>query len=262
MIKYRNKYTIILVSIIALSLITWLSVNFLRQRECLNKEHIALIGGYEFPIIFEDGDYSKELLNIITNDINLVYTQLESIGITDNTRDYLYEIKGQLFKSNSFFYRNNEPFYSPDVFVKANVGDLLDIDGKRYFLASKMLINKYKELQQFHEKNKNILKELHYFLYTLNNIQDPDNLTNEEIQGYIHFINLAPEDYNDEELKNEFIGLLKYKFSIQSYLSFHEVILNNIELILCEGFVKDKNTDKLFSTNNYGLVHGRWHLVF
>ena len=103
------------------------------------------IANTDFPIIIEDGNYSKELLNLALNDINSIYSQLKEYEISYRSPNRSYTINGENIQTNIYFYAGRQNLYAPSIFAKTNLGYLLEVNGEKHFILSNLILNEYQK---------------------------------------------------------------------------------------------------------------------
>ena len=119
-------------------------------------------------MVFEDGDHTTEIITVIINDIERVYSPFpkhEVISVDDPPRNYLLD--GRQVPSNRRIIVSGLPRYMPDALIEY-FGNIVRHNEKDHLVISTDLINTYKKALKIINNDKNALKALDVFIKSVN----------------------------------------------------------------------------------------------
>ena len=153
---------------------------------------LKLADGSKCPLIFEDGKYTRELIDEIVADINLGYSRFDKHQISSAYYSRTFKIEGRDIKSKSYFdITMNKGYYRPDPLAE-NFGFMVEIDDKQHIVISKTLINEYDKALRFKKEHKEAFRKLDEFIQNFNNMDNIDDLSNDDLESFYYFDHLAP----------------------------------------------------------------------
>ena len=146
----------------------------------------------EWPLVFEDGEYSDALLDEIVEDLDFVYSQFSEYRILPKRpkKNYAvmpygdqvrFQINDRHVNSNAYldFHFFNTSFF-PDILFDY-FGYLVTIDDRSHIVLPAGLINEYKKAIEFKNDHAKEFKRLQEFVYLLNSLGPVENIDISEL---------------------------------------------------------------------------------
>ncbi len=178
----RNKKTNKLILVICIFLLIFIVEDIFGKilEAQVSKTHNVKVQGYlkladgtEWPLIFEDGEYSRELIDEIVDDVNLIYSRFDKHVFISPNSARIFMLDGKAIKPEKYLsFSKNRDRYMPDQHFN-NFGDLINIENTWNIVISKTLISEYEKALRFKKEHEDAFRKI-------DEDNDKDGLSNYE----------------------------------------------------------------------------------
>ncbi len=144
------------------------------------------LGSKALPVVFEDGDHTEELRQVIIADMNLIFGHLEDYRFLKLHKPTWFVIGGRKVKAIEHIHFNEPGRMWPDDYDGERSHRIVTLDGKPHLVVSRELLKVYGQALEFKKKNAKIFTQLEEFIAKFKRDGLP-RLTADEIDDYFWF---------------------------------------------------------------------------
>ena len=223
--------------------------------------YLRLADGSKWPLLFEDGEYSKELIEEIVADINLVYSRFEKHQMSPEYYSKKFKIEGRDIKSESYFdITMNKGYYRPDPLAE-NFGFMVELDGKQHIIISKILIKEYEKALRFKNEHKEVFNKLITFLEYINELKDASHLSDDEVQELFYVYSYGTNVLSLDIVRKNAKEIPFCRIRYPSLLEFSMINDGKNNLICGKTILFKKETGKALYEINLCYSDQKWHIM-
>jgi len=233
----------------------------------------------EWPLIFEDGEHSHEVVSAAVSDINLVYSRFTEYRILAKPTVSGYRVGGRTLESKSYLdYRNNPSLYVPEALWQSNFGDFVEVDGTHHIVVPEVLLGEYEKAITRLSQHKVAFSKLDSFLEFVNGLEDSRELSDDDVIGLFYAVPPpASEKLSREHLEDfvkdfgmdtlrrnadETFGYDLFRPSILDCLMLKEELPEvKKDMLICKTYTKPRKSDRKLYESFLGYSRSGWHII-
>jgi len=183
----KKTMCIIIISSIIVSLASIMLYKYAVAHQNINNETYRLyLSNTNFPVVFEDGNYSRDLKKFVIKDLN---AWLKDAPVKEKVkhREKKFNIESTLVSSQILleFLDSFLPSYVNSTFLR-KFGYLYTKENKQYIIISNELMELYNDLYINYKKQPEMYDDLNNFCYNI--LPNLNKMDKKEINRYVKYI--------------------------------------------------------------------------
>ena len=246
--------------------------NRLKEETARQLNGIIKLPGVEFPLVFEDGKYSDELIGTITKDLNLIHSRVSTFEIFERRPTHRFQIAGRVSESDSYLnFGKNRKLYRP-VDVHESFGGIVEIEGRKHIVVPIKLIEAYTKAMQFRMEHKVAFIKLEEFISYINSLGPDEEIVVDEAME-LYFLDLLSENQKKQTVSEILTRGMKSTVPDGSTINTIRNPLGNTAFLLpsiLKVFISDSEDQfkglfmahVLIFDKNTNAIHGEFPLVY
>jgi hypothetical protein len=219
----------------------------------------------QWPLRFEDGEYPSSLLDLITSDLDGIYSRFENYRAAERVPAKQLLVGGNQYQVESYLdFSISEPYYVPAILAE-HFGDILTITGQEGLVVSTTIIDEYQTKLELISNHPGARESLDSFLMLVNGLNSSEAISVlSDVRAREIFYFLSPELQNlpIASLRQELHGLVDYKTGSVTLLNMTEIDDGGQKLLCCRTVKIHRVSGDVPEAYALCYKDGKWRLTF